>query len=94
MTTLLYTFLISAGLGIIGSLARVIANYIGALQSPHKIDHPRFFIYASVIIAIGAFMGIALSFSKPLSILGGYMGLDLVEGYYKVFKKTKVDVKK
>ena len=47
-------------------------------------------VYAVVVLAVGAFSGIVLSYGKVLSFLAGYAGLDLIEGYYKVFKKRKI----
>lgn len=58
-----------------------------------KIAYSGFFVYSLVVLAVGAFSGIVLSYGKVLSFLAGYAGLDLIEGYYKIFKRKKVRFK-
>ena len=87
------TLLISAGFGILGAIARVLIVSLKTAQLKKKISYSGFGIYAMVVLAVGAFSGIILSYGKVLSFLAGYAGLDLIEGYYKVFKKKKIKFK-
>ena len=85
--------LIAAGFGIIGGLVRILITSLKTIQLKKKLSFTGFGIYAIVIIAIGAFSGIILSYGKILSFLGGYAGLDLIDGYYKAFKKKQIKFK-
>ena len=85
--------LIAAGFGIIGGLVRILVTSLKTIQLKKKLSFTGFGIYAIVIIAIGAFSGIILSYGKILSFLGGYAGLDLIDGYYKAFKKKQIKFK-
>ena len=85
--------LIAAGFGIIGAVVRVLLTSIKIVQLKEKIDYSSLCIYAMVVLAVGAFSGIVLSYGRVLSFLAGYAGLDLIEGYYKAFKKQKVKLK-
>ena len=71
--------------GILGSLVRVLVDFIKSYSSENKFNYKRFLFYIVVVLSIGAFSGIVVSFNKPLSFLGGYAGLDLIDGYYKTF---------
>jgi len=85
--------IISAGFGILGAIVRVLVVSLQITQLKKKIAYSGFMVYAVVVLAIGAFSGIVLSYGKVLSFLAGYAGLDLIEGYYKVFKKKKIQIK-
>jgi len=86
--------LMAAGFGIMGALVRVLVSSLKAAQvKGRKISHSGFGIYAVTVLAVGAFSGIILSYGKVLSFLAGYAGLDLIDGYYKVFKKKKIRFK-
>jgi len=85
--------LIAAGFGIIGALVRVLVVSLKTAQLKQKISYSGFGVYAMIVLAVGAFSGIVLSYGKVLSFLAGYAGLDLIEGYYKMFKKKKVKFK-
>lgn len=85
--------IIAAGFGVLGALTRVLITSLKIMQEKIKIDTKRLLIYAIVILAIGAFSGIVLSYGKVLSFLAGYAGLDLIEGFYKTFKKKKITFK-
>ena len=80
--------LISAGFGIAGSLVRLLTASLKNLRQG-KISWSGFGFYVATVIAVGAFSGIVLGFGKVLSFLAGYAGLDLIEGYYNIFKKKK-----
>ena len=84
--------LISAGFGIIGAIVRVLIVSLQTVQLK-KISYSGFWIYTLVVLAVGAFSVIILSYGKTISFLAGYAGLDLIEGYYKVFKKKKIKFK-
>lgn len=85
--------LIAAGFGIMGAIVRVLIISLKLTQLKKKIAYSGFTVYALVVLAVGAFSGIVLSYGKVLSFLAGYAGLDLIEGYYKVFKKKKISFK-
>jgi len=85
--------LIAAGFGIIGAIVRILITSLKTIQLKKKLSFTGFGIYAIVVIAVGAFSGIILSYGKILSFLGGYAGLDLIDGYYKAFKKKQIKFK-
>ena len=85
--------LIAAGFGIMGAIVRVLIISLKLTQLKKKIAYSGFTVYALVVLSVGAFSGIVLSYGKVLSFLAGYAGLDLIEGYYKVFKKKKIQFK-
>ena len=82
--------LVGAGFGILGGLARLLVESLKTISFERRISFSHFWICALVIISVGAFSGIILSFGKVLSFLAGYAGLDLIDGYYKAFKKKKI----
>jgi len=86
--------LMAAGYGIAGALVRVLVASLKAAQMTkmrgRKVSHSGFGVYVVTVLAVGAFSGIILSYGKVLSFLAGYAGLDLIDGYYKVFKKKKI----
>jgi len=85
--------LIAAGFGILGAIVRILITSLKTIQLKKKLSFTGFGIYAIVVIAVGAFSGIILSYGKILSFLGGYAGLDLIDGYYKAFKKKQIKFK-
>lgn len=85
--------LLAAMFGIIGAVVRVLITSLQLTQLKQKIQYSGFIVYVAVVLSVGAFSGIILSYGKVLSFLAGYAGLDLIEGYYKVFKKKKVTFK-
>ena len=85
--------LIAAGFGIMGAIVRVLIISLQMTQLKKKIAYSGFTVYALVVLAVGAFSGIVLSYGTILSFLAGYAGLDLIEGYYEVFKKKKISFK-
>lgn len=91
--TLLIDSLTLAGFGILGCAIRSFITFLSSAHKPRKSkDQSHLILYVLTIISVGAFMGIALGFSYPLSFLGGYLGMDLIDTYYKVFKRVKVDL--
>ena len=85
--------LLGAGFGILGAIVRITMVSLKTVQLKRKISYQGFGIYALVILSVGAFSGIILSYGKVLSFLAGYAGLDLIDGYYKVFKRKKIKFK-
>lgn len=85
--------LIAAGFGILGALVRFIIITLKAIELKKKLSASGLWLYGIVLIAVGAFSGIVLSYGSLLSFLAGYAGLDLIEGYYSVFKKKKIKFK-
>ncbi len=87
--------LIGAGFGIAGSLVRVlVAGLKNSSNKGRGINKNGFILYSVVVISIGAFSGIILGFGKVMSFLAGYAGLDLIDGYYAIFKKKSIKIKK
>ena len=84
---------ITSAIGIIGAIVRILITSLKTIQLKKKLSFTGFGIYAIVVIAVGAFSGIILSYGKILSFLGGYAGLDLIDGYYKAFKKKQIKFK-
>ena len=87
--------LIGAVFGIAGGLTRLLVSLIKSVKMRKTVSPTSFLSYALVLIVIGAFSGIVLSYGKALSFLAGYAALDLLDGYYKTFKgkKIKLNVK-
>jgi hypothetical protein len=85
--------LLAAIFGVFGGLVRALITILKTRQI-HKINFAGVMLYLIVVLAVGAFSGIVLSFGKILSFLGGYAGLDLIEGYYKTMKSKKVKLNK
>ncbi|MEK6937074.1 MAG: hypothetical protein AABW58_03305 [Nanoarchaeota archaeon] len=79
--------------GILGGAARLVVDLIKSWQLKRKINFRRFGFYVILIISFGAFSGIVFGFMKQLSFLGGYAGLDLIDGYYKHFKRKKFKIR-
>ena len=82
----------SAGFGVLGGIVRVLVTGLKSLGTI-KINKTKFLLYAVVVISIGVFSGIVLGFGKILSFLAGYAGLDLIDGYYNIFKKKAIKFK-
>ena len=81
---------IFAGFGLVGGGVRVLISYLKNSGGEDKIDKKIFMIYALIMLVIGAFSGVVLGYSKTLSFLAGYAGIDLIAGFYKTFMKKKV----
>ena len=79
--------------GVLGGVARLCVDLIKTYQLKKKIDFRKFGFYIILIIAFGAFSGIIFGFAKQLSFLGGYSGMDLIDGYYKHFKRKKFKIR-
>lgn len=79
--------------GILGSIARLLVSFLKSYKSNGRINIGKFGFYTIVVLLAGAFSGIVLGSGKQLSFLGGYAGLDLLDGYYKSFKRKKIKFK-
>lgn len=79
--------------GILGGVARLVVDLIKSYQLKRKINFRRFGFYIILLIGFGAFSGIVFGFMKQLSFLGGYAGLDLIDGYYKHFRRKKFKIR-
>ena len=80
--------------GMMGGLVRVFIGSLKTYQVEGKIDKGSLGIYLISLLVIGAFTGIILSYGKVLSFLGGYAGIDLIEGFYKTFMGKSIKVKR
>tara|TARA_Y100000310_G_scaffold153608_1_gene153019 strand:- start:4820 stop:5089 length:270 start_codon:yes stop_codon:yes gene_type:complete len=85
--------LLAAGFGIMGALVRVLVVTLKTAQLKKKVSFQGLSVYAVVVLTVGAFSGILLSYGKILSFLAGYAGLDLIDGYYRAFRKKKIKFK-
>ena len=81
---------ISIWYGILGGLIRLLVSLLKNYQTSGKIEFNRLWFFFILLICVGAFSGIVLGISKQLSLLGGYAGIDLLDGYYKSFKRKKI----
>mgnify|MGYP001615174654 CR=1 FL=1 len=79
--------------GILGGIARLLIDLIKSYQLEKRVNFSKFGFYIILLIAFGAFSGIVFGFAKQLSFLGGYAGLDLIDGYYKHFKRKKFKIR-
>ena len=71
--------------GVLGGIIRTLVDLLRLKEEKRKITNQGFIFYAMVLLFVGAFSGIILGYNKPLSFLGGYAGLDLMDGYYNHF---------
>jgi ribose/xylose/arabinose/galactoside ABC-type transport system permease subunit len=85
--------LTAAGFGLLGGAVRVLVTSLKA-SVLRKVSWKGLILYAIIVMFVGAFSGILLNFGKILSFLAGYAGLDLIEGYGKLFKSKKISLKK
>ncbi|MBT4135924.1 hypothetical protein HOD75_01000 [archaeon] len=85
---------IAIGLGVIGGGVRALVGFLKQMQLKEKFDRKSLFIYVIILLVVGAFSGVVLDYGRVLSFLGGYAGIDLMEGYYKTFMKQSVKIKK
>lgn len=82
----------SALWGLLGALAKVLVSLSIARQLRRAIAVKGFALYAFIVLATGIFAGIIFNFGRAGSFIGGYAGLDLMEGFYKAFKGRKIEV--
>ena len=80
--------------GIIGAAVRALSDLLYARALEVKSSFNGVITYVLLISIIGIFASIVLSFSPVLSFLGGYAGVDLVAGYYKLMISKKIAIKK
>ena len=81
-----------AGFGLIGGGVRVLVSFLK--RDEGRVDLKVFLIYLVTLLLVGSFCGIVLGYSKTLSFLAGYAGIDLIDGFYKTFMKKKVKMPK
>ncbi len=79
--------------GLLGGIMRFFVTSLKA-SVLRKVSWKGIVLYGIIVICIGAFSGVLLNFGKVLAFLAGYAGLDLIEGYAKVFKKKGIKLKK
>lgn len=75
--------------GFFGGLVRFFVTSLKA-STQRRVSGNGLLIYFAVAVIVGAFSGVLLSFGKVLAFLAGYAGLDLLDGYYKVFRKKRM----
>ena len=89
---LIAEFFIGVGFGALGGLVRILVEGMKN-WSLGRFSWRGFLIYSFALLIIGAFSGLMLGFSKLLGFLGGYAGIDLMDGFYTAFKKKKIKFK-
>ncbi len=79
----------SALLGLLGGLIRAGVGFLKVISMKKKIS----FYYTGLTLLISAIIGISVgavfNFDFKLSVLAGYVGMDILEEIYKVCKKNK-----
>ena len=83
---------IAASYGFIGAFIRVLISLLKTYADAKKVFWNVFWLYALTAILVGVMSGVLIGFDKSLAVLGGYAGLDLIDGYYKAFMKRKIKV--
>ena len=82
--------LLSVLLGFFGAVVRVLVFSGRSFSEYGRLSGLALMMYSFVVVSCGIFSGIIMGYSVPLSFLAGYGGVDLMDGYYKAFKKGKV----
>ena len=85
--------LYAALFGLLGGAVRFLVTSLKA-SVVRKVSWRGLILYGVIVLFVGAFSGVLLNFGRVLSFLAGYAGLDLIEGYAKVFKSKKISLKK
>lgn len=85
--------LVFAGLGIIGGVMRIAVEWTGMTLN-EKMSSSGALLYIATAIVVGALCGVILGIGKISAFLGGYAGLDVIDGIYNTAKKAKVSIKK
>jgi len=85
--------LIAISYGLLGGFTRLLVGLLKSYNSKEKPKLNRIWFYILIVLSAGAFSGIVLGVSKTLSFLGGYAGIDLLDGYFKAFKRKEVRIK-
>lgn len=91
---LLSAVLASALWGLFGALVRVGISALRYKQLGQTIALYGLALYALIVLFTGAFVGIIFNFGKAGSFIGGYAGLDIIDGLHKAFKAKKIEVQK
>ncbi len=84
---LILTFML---LGILGAGLRVLMSLLGTISSKKRISPSGSFIFAITTIAVGALCGVIIGFGNISAFLGGYAGIDIIDGIYSKTKKASV----
>jgi len=87
---ILNSILIALALGAAGGGVRIIISSIKRRQVGKEVSKNAFFIQLMIYLVIGALSGLLLNSSKVMSLLGGYMAVDLMDVYHKSFNKRKI----
>ena len=89
----LLTEILLAGLfGLVGGLARSVAGLLKVMSIKMKLRWSYWTLNAIISGIIGILVGMIFSFDYRASALGGFAGLDVLEGIYKAFAVQKVYV--
>lgn len=82
--------LLTAGLGCLGGLTRSIVGLLKAHARHDKIKFKLILRTMRYSIISGTFIGTIFYFNPFLSYIAGYVGSDILEGFYNSLKKTKI----
>jgi fluoride ion exporter CrcB/FEX len=73
--------------GFIGGVARTSFGLVKAIRDKTRFNFKRFIITLCTSIIIGIFTGILYNKNYKVSLLAGYAGTDILEGFYKISKR-------
>ena len=85
--------IVSITFGVLGGIIRLFVSLLKSIKTKEKINYKKAWFYLIFLVTTGAFSGIVLGFNKQLSFLGGYAGMDLLDGYFKSFNAKKIKFK-
>ena len=81
------TILLSGMMGGLGGMARACIGLRKAMTVKKKVVWSYWFVTIGIAVVIGVAAGIMLNTDPKWSILAGYAGTDVLEGFYKMFRK-------
>lgn len=84
--------LVNGLLGAAGGLLRAIVGLAKAKAAGRRIIWPYFCITVVVATGIGAIAGLVIGINRPVALLAGYAGTDLLEGIAKAFRISPVKI--
>jgi len=79
--------------GSIGGLIRTLITLSYGLIDKRKLNFTNIILYFFTFIFTGALAGLVFGPGKVLSFVMGFVGIDLLDTYYKAIMKKKVNIK-
>lgn len=83
--------LIHAAYGFLGGLARGLLGFYKSYRTVKKIRFKPYYLLITLLLSalIGAFVAVLLITDYRVSILAGYVGIDLLENILKIYKRQQ-----